>query len=85
QGQRRLQQQRPAEAARHFQDPQWQGVALYEAGNYNAAAERFAEGNDARAHYNRGNALARSGELEAAIDAYEQALERQPELQPALH
>ncbi|MDP9507280.1 VWA domain-containing protein [Pseudomonas protegens] len=85
QGQRLLQQQRPAEAARHFQDPQWQGVALYEAGNYNAAAERFAEGNDARAHYNRGNALARSGELEAAIDAYEQALERQPELQPALH
>ncbi|WP_025130048.1 VWA domain-containing protein [Pseudomonas sp. PH1b] len=84
QGQRLLEQQRPAEAARHFQDPQWQGVALYEAGNYNAAAERFAEGNDARAHYNRGNALARSGELEAAIDAYEQALERQPDLQPAL-
>ncbi|MFJ7141391.1 VWA domain-containing protein [Pseudomonas protegens] len=84
QGRRLLEQQRPAEAARRFQDPQWQGVALYEAGNYNAAAERFAEGNDARAHYNRGNALARSGELEAAIDAYEQALERQPDLQPAL-
>ncbi|NBF06937.1 VWA domain-containing protein [Pseudomonas sp. Fl5BN2] len=85
QGQRLLEQQRPAQAARHFQDPQWQGVALYEAGNYNAAAERFAEGNDARAHYNRGNALARAGELEAAIDAYEQALERQPDLQPALY
>ncbi|SEC04862.1 Ca-activated chloride channel family protein [Pseudomonas saponiphila] len=84
QGQRLLEQQRPAEAARRFQDPQWQGVALYESGNYTAAAERFAEGNDARAHYNRGNALARSGELEAAIDAYEQALERQPDLQPAL-
>ncbi|MGZ0786934.1 VWA domain-containing protein [Pseudomonas saponiphila] len=84
QGQRLLEQQRPAEAARRFQDPQWQGVALYESGNYNAAAERFAEGDDARAHYNRGNALARSGELEAAIDAYEQALERQPDLQPAL-
>ncbi|BAQ75011.1 TPR domain-containing protein [Pseudomonas sp. Os17] len=85
QGRRLLEQQRPAEAARRFQDPQWQGVALYESGNYNAAAERFAEGNDARAHYNRGNALARSGELEAALDAYEQALERQPDLQPALY
>ncbi|MBC2656156.1 VWA domain-containing protein [Pseudomonas sp. MSSRFD41] len=83
QGERLLQQQRPAEAARHFQDRQWQGVALYEAGNYTAAAERFAEGNDARAHYNRGNALAHGGELEAAIDAYEQALELQPELLPA--
>ena len=79
-----LEQQRPADAARHFEDPQWQGFALYEAGNYAAAAQRFAEGNDARAHYNRGNALAKSGELEAALDAYEQALERQPDLQPAL-
>ncbi|WP_433765678.1 tetratricopeptide repeat protein [Pseudomonas putida] len=79
-----LKQKRPAEAAQHFEDHQWQGVALYEAGDYSAAAQRFAEGNDANAHYNRGNALARSGELEAALDAYEQALERQPDLRPAL-
>jgi len=83
QGQRLLEQKRPSEAAQHFEDPQWQGVALYEAGNYAAAAQRFAEGNDARAHYNRGNALAKSGELEAALDAYEQALELQPELSAA--
>ncbi|AIS13245.1 vWA domain-containing protein [Pseudomonas chlororaphis] len=83
QGQRLLEQKRPGEAAQHFEDPQWQGVALYEAGNYAAAAQRFAEGNDARAHYNRGNALAKSGELEAALDAYEQALELQPELSAA--
>ena len=84
QGQRLLEQQRPAEAARHFEDPQWKGLALYEAGDYNGAARQFAQGNSAADHYNRGNALARSGELEAAVDAYEQALERQPELQPAL-
>jgi Ca-activated chloride channel family protein len=84
QGRHLLEQKRPAEAARHFQDPQWQGVALYAAGNYVAAAQRFAEGNDAYAHYNRGNALAKSGELEAALDAYEQALERQSDLRPAL-
>ena len=79
-----LKQKRPAEAAEHFEDHQWQGVALYEAGDYSGAAQRFAEGSDARAHYNRGNALAKSGELEAAIDAYEQALELQPDLRPAL-
>ncbi|MCG6575909.1 tetratricopeptide repeat protein [Pseudomonas sp. AF32] len=83
QGQHLLKQKRPAEAAAHFQDSQWQGVALYEAGEYSEAARRFAEGSDARAHYNRGNALARSGELEAALDAYEQALELQPDLRPA--
>jgi len=79
-----LKQKRPAEAAQHFENHQWQGVAYYEAGDYSAAAQRFAEGNDANAHYNRGNALAKSGELEAALDAYEQALERQPDLRPAL-
>ncbi|VVP08904.1 tetratricopeptide repeat protein [Pseudomonas fluorescens] len=84
QGVHLLKQQRPAEAARHFEDHQWQGVALYEAGDYTGAAQRFAEGDDAHAHYNRGNALAKSGELEAALDAYEQALERQPDLRPAL-
>ncbi|MBV7571007.1 tetratricopeptide repeat protein [Pseudomonas sp. PDM27] len=84
QGVHLLKQKRPAEAARRFEDHQWQGVALYEAGNYAGAAERFAEGNNAHAHYNRGNALAKSGELEAALDAYEQALERQPDLRPAL-
>ncbi|WP_248797377.1 VWA domain-containing protein [Pseudomonas sp. MWU13-2105] len=84
QGQQLLEQQQPLEAARHFDDPQWQGMALYAAGDYSAAAKKFAEGDDANAHYNRGNALARSGELEAALDAYEQALERQPDLRPAL-
>lgn len=84
QGQALLEQQRPAQAARRFLDAQWQGMALYEAGDYAAAAERFAQGDNAGDHYNRGNALARSGELDAALDAYDQALERQPDLQPAL-
>jgi Ca-activated chloride channel family protein len=84
QGLHLLKQKRPAQASRRFENHQWQGVALYEAGDYAGAAERFAEGDDAHAHYNRGNALAKSGELEAALDAYEQALERQPDLRPAL-
>jgi len=84
QGQHLLERKRPAEAARHFQDPQWKGWALYEAGDYAAAARQFALDDSAAGHYNRGNALARGGELEAAVDAYEEALERQPDLQPAL-
>ncbi|MFJ4114604.1 tetratricopeptide repeat protein [Pseudomonas sp. NPDC089758] len=84
QGKRLLEQNRPVEAARHFQDPQWRGMALYQAGDYAAAATAFGQANTAAAHYNRGNALARSGELEAALDAYEQALEHQPDLKPAL-
>lgn len=83
QGQRLLEAQRPAEAAERFSDPQRQGQALYQAGDYAAAAGRFALDDSASGHYNRGNALARAEQLEAAIDAYEQALERQPDFPAA--
>jgi Ca-activated chloride channel family protein len=83
QGQRLLERHRPVQAARRFEDPQWQGIALYEAGDYAGAAQRFAQGNSATDHYNRANALAKSGELEAALDAYDQALDRQPEFSAA--
>jgi len=83
QGQHLLQAGRPEEAARHFKNRQWQALALYQAGDYAAAAERFAQGSTPADHYNLGNALARLGELEAARDAYEQALELQPTLLPA--
>lgn len=80
QGQRLLEAQRPKEAAERFADPQWRGLALYEAGDYAGAAEQFALTDSAASLYNRGNALARSNELEAAVDAYERALEIDPQL-----
>ena len=83
QGQRLLQAQRPKEAAKRFSDPHWRGQALYQAGDYAAAAEQFASDDSATSLYNRGNALARSNELEAAVDAYERALELQPDLSQA--
>ncbi|MCU1716054.1 VWA domain-containing protein [Pseudomonas sp. 5P_3.1_Bac2] len=83
QGQRLLEAQQPAQAAQHFDDPRWQAYALYQAGDYAAAAKLFSQGDSAADHYNRGNALARSNELEAAIEAYDQALQLQPDLSAA--
>lgn len=83
QGWHLLQDGQPAEAAARFTDPRWQGIAWYAAGDYTAAARAFAGGSDAIAHYNLGNALAHSGELEAAIDAWDQALQIDPQLQVA--
>lgn len=80
QGMRLLQQQRPAEAAERFTDPRWQGFARYQAGDYAGAAELFAQGKHASDHYNRGNALALDDQLEAALEAYDRALELQPNL-----
>jgi len=68
-----------AEAARLFDDQRWRAAALYRAGEYRAAAAAWSAMDDARAHYNRGNALARAGDLQAAAAAYETALERDPD------
>lgn len=69
----------PDRAARRFTDPAWRGTAHYEAGDYAAAAQAFAESEGVDAAYNRGNALARTGELEAAVAAYREVLEQAPE------
>ena len=66
------------EAAQRFEDPEWQAAARYREANYEAAVEALSELDSARAQYNLGNALARSGQLEQAIAAYDQALEQEP-------
>ena len=73
----------PGSAATQFVDPMWRGSALYRAGNYAAAAQAFAQRDSADAHYNRGNALARAGKLDEAIDAYQQALDWNPDMADA--
>ncbi|MCQ4307771.1 VWA domain-containing protein [Pseudomonas stutzeri] len=83
QGIRLLESERPAEAAERFENPQWRGYALYQAGDFAGAAEQFGKGDTAADHYNRGNALARNDGLEAAIEAYDQALALDPALEHA--
>ena len=50
-----------------------------------AAARDFAPFNDSDAQYNRGNALARAGDLAAALKAYDAALARDPNNRDARH
>jgi Ca-activated chloride channel family protein len=78
QAQRELEAGNATDAAALFEDPEWRAVAEYEAGAYAQSAARFAEQEDLRNLYNLGNALARQGEFESAIDAYEQVLEADP-------
>lgn len=78
-----LQQHQPEAAASVFENSQWRGIAYYQAGLYAQAAAAFAQMDTTDAHYNRGNALALSGQLEAALTAYDQALAQQPDLIPA--
>lgn len=71
-------------AAQLARDPALRGEAWYRSGDFERAKEAWAQARSADAHYNRGNALARAGELEAAIAAYDQALALEPEMEDAL-
>lgn len=70
-------------AEREFDNPAWRGAALYRQGLYQQAAEAFKQDPSAEGHYNRGNALAQLGDLDAAKTAYQQALELKPDFQQA--
>ena len=65
-------------AADRFEHHGWRGVAQYRAGAYENAVTTFSSLDDAFAHYNRGNALARLGHFDEAIAAYDQTLKREP-------
>ena len=66
-------------------DHRWRGTALYRGGRYDESAGAFTAGDTADDHYNRGNALARAGDLRAALDAYGEALARNPGHEDAEH
>ncbi|WP_442320096.1 VWA domain-containing protein [Atopomonas sediminilitoris] len=83
QGQQLLEQEQAAAAAERFQHPAWRAEALYQAGDYAAAAKLWAQQDGASADYNRGNALAQAGELSSALDAYDEALDLDPGLTQA--
>ena len=66
-------------------DHRWRGAALYRGGRYDESAAAFAGGDTADDHYNRGNGLARAGDLRGALDAYREALARDPGHEDAEH
>ena len=76
-GQAALQNGDSAKAAELFNNPEWKAAAEYRAGNYEQAVEQLDNINTADAHYNRGNALAKAGQLDEAIKAYNRATELQ--------
>ncbi len=68
----------PERAATLTERKDWRGVAEYRAGNYSSAVGSFTGLSDVRNTYNLGTALARAGDLEGAISAYDSVLARDP-------
>ncbi len=81
---RALESEQPETAAALAVDPGLSGEAWYRSGEYESAVDSWSQVDSADALYNRGNALANLGEYDAAIEAYDGALAREPGMQDAL-
>ena len=79
QGQRAFDKGDYAAAAQHFEDPLRKGTALYLTEDFDRALGEFARLDTAEGWFNRGNALAHLERYEEAMEAYERALEIQPD------
>ncbi|ACV27394.1 VWA domain-containing protein [Kangiella koreensis] len=76
------------EAYKTFEDPQWKAVAAYRNEEYKTAQDFFEKGEQlkpADQHYNKANAQALAGDLEAAIESYNQALNLDAHHEDAQH
>jgi Ca-activated chloride channel homolog len=85
QGWRLLEAGKAEAAAARFADPRWRAAAHYRAGQFEDAAKLLAAVPDADSHYNRGNALARQGQLVDALAAYDAALKLRADDADAKH
>jgi Ca-activated chloride channel family protein len=84
QGYKALQQGDTETAQGLFENPQWQASAAYKNQDYKTAVEHYSQGESADDNYNLGNALARAGDLDGAIKAYDQALTIEPGMDDAI-
>lgn len=71
------------QAAKSFEDPMWQGAALYRAGEFEQAAQAFSRRSTDVAKYDAGNAWLMRGKYDLAIACYEAALEIRPDWKEA--
>ena len=83
QGQRALDAGDAARASELFENSDWAGTAAYRSGDFETAAELFDSNQSSDGWYNRGNALARAGDLPAAAEAYRESLALTPEREDA--
>ena len=74
----------PQKAFEKAKSDSWKATAAYKKGDFQSAGNLFNDGS-ADGLYNQGNALAQSGKLQEALDAYNQSLEIRPDDEDTLY
>jgi Ca-activated chloride channel family protein len=82
-GLKAFESEQPERAAELFENPEWRSAAQYRAGKFEESAASLSSVDSTLGHYNRGNALAKAGQLPAAIAEYDRALTLDPEHEDA--
>ncbi|RVU37635.1 VWA domain-containing protein [Rheinheimera riviphila] len=80
QAQQAYQQQDYQQAIEKFDQSIWQGNAAYRAGDYAAAEQFYRQDPSANGLYNLGNSLIQQQKYQEALDAYQQAASKQPDI-----
>jgi Ca-activated chloride channel family protein len=78
QAQQAFERQNYQQASEQFDNAQWKAASQYKAGQFQQAVDALNQDESATGLYNKGNALARLGKLQEALDAYKQSLEKNP-------
>lgn len=82
-GQKDFKHKNYSQAAQIFNDSRWKAGAHYRAGEFDKAIEQYEQFDDAESLYNKANSLANLQKYEQAIENYDAALEKKPDLSDA--
>lgn len=85
QASKKLENNEPAEAAKLFNNKQWKAASFYKNKQYQESIEALKDIDTADAHYNAGNAYAKLGQADKAIEEYSKSIELNPKHEDALH
>jgi len=72
-------------ASKFFKDPEWKAYSQYKKNEYENSAIGFSKKTSPNSLYNKGNALAKSGHYQEAINAYKDAIKLKPDFENAKH
>lgn len=80
-----LKNNNPEEAAKTFNNKEWKAASYYKNKQYQETIDTLKDINTANAHYNSGNAYAKLGQIDKAIEKYKKSIQLNPKHEDAIY